>query len=59
MTNEMQIYLDILAETIIGFNGLTLQSKINNSAYCDSEEDDSESDTKSDQLVDTHTIDGK
>ena len=38
--NERQIPLEILAETIKGFNGLTIQSTINNSAYYDSEEDD-------------------
>ena len=38
--NERQISLDILAETIKGFKGLTLQSTINNSAYYHSEEDD-------------------
>ena len=38
--NERQIYSGIQAETLKGFNGLTLQSTINNSAYYHSEEDD-------------------
>ena len=40
MTNERRIYSDIMAETIKGFNGLTIQSTMNDSTYCDSEEDD-------------------
>ena len=48
--------MEILAETL---KGLTLHSKINNSAYYDSDEDDVESDPKSDPLVATHTSDGK
>ena len=56
--NERQISSDILAETIKGFNGFTLQSTINNSAYYYSEENDAEIDPKSDQLVATHTSDG-
>ena len=59
VTNERRIYLVVLAETIKVFKGLTLQSKINNSAYYNSDEDDAESDTKSNQLVATHTSDGK
>ena len=46
-----RICLDILAETIKVFNGLRIQSTMNNSIYCDSEEDDTESNPK----VDTHT----
>ena len=42
--NERQITSDILAETINGFKGLTLQSRINDSKYYHSEEDDIESD---------------
>ena len=41
VTIERRITLDILAETIRGFNGLTIQSTINDSAYYNSEEDDS------------------
>ena len=33
VTNERQIYSDILAETIKVFNGLIIQSTINDSAY--------------------------
>ena len=57
VTNERQISLNILAETIKGFNGLTIQSTINDSLYYDSDEDDAESDQKSDSLVATHTSD--
>ena len=57
VTNERQISSDILEETIKGFKGLTLQSTINDSAYYNSDEDDAESDLKSDQLVSTHTSD--
>ena len=38
--NERRISSDILAETIKVFNGLTIQSTINDSEYYDSEEDD-------------------
>ena len=51
--------MDIMEETIKGFNGLTIQSTINNSAYYNSEEDDAESDPTIDQFVDTHISDGK
>ena len=57
--NERQIPLDILAEIVKGFKGLTLHSKINNSGYNNSDKDDAESDQKSDQLVATHTSDRK
>ena len=57
--NERQIYSDSLAETINGFKRLTLQSTINDSADYHSDENDAESDLNSDQLVDTHTSDGK
>ena len=57
--NERQISLDILAEMIKGFKGLTLQSTMNYSAYYHSDENDAKSDPKSDELVDTHSSDGK
>ena len=57
MTNERQISSNILAETIKEFNGLMIQSTINDSAYYDSEEDDAKNDPKSDSLVATHTSD--
>ena len=57
-TNERRISSEILAETIKLFNGLTIQSKINDSVYSNSEEDVAESDPKSDPLVATHTSDG-
>ena len=44
------------AETL---KGLTLHSTINDSAYYNLDEDDAESDPKSDPLVDNHTSDGK
>ena len=44
---------------ITGFNRLTLQSTINDSAENHSNQNDAESDPKSDQLVATHTSDGK
>ena len=59
VTNERRIYLDILAETIKGFKGLTLEPTINNSAYYHSEKNDAKSDPKSDPFVATHTSDGK
>ena len=59
VTNKRRISLDILAETIKIFNGLTLQSPINDSTYYISDKDDREGDLKSDQLVATHTRDGK
>ena len=48
ISNESQISSKILAEIIKGFKGFTLQSKIYNSLYYHSEEDDAESDTNSD-----------
>ena len=57
--NERRIYSDILAEMIKVFNRLTLRSTIKYSGYYNSDEDDAESDTNSDQLVATHTSDGK
>ena len=59
ITNERRIYSDILAETIKVFKRLALQSTINDSAYYNLDEDDAESDPKSDQLLATHTSDGK
>ena len=58
MKNEKRISSDILAEKIKGFNGLTIQSTSNDSAYYNSEEDDAESDPTSDQKEATHTSDG-
>ena len=55
--NERRIYSYILAETIYFLNELTIQSTINDSKYNNSEEDDAESDPKSDSLVATHTSD--
>ena len=55
MTNKSKIYLNILAETIKGFKGLTLKSTINDSEYYNSEEDVAKSNPKSDPLVSTHT----
>ena len=50
--------MEILAETIKGFNGLMITSTINDSAYYDSEEDDSESDPNRDPKVATYTTNG-
>ena len=58
MTNERRISSDILAETIKLFNGLTIQSTINNSEYYDSEEDDAEIDPSSDPKVNAHNTNG-
>ena len=58
VTNERQISLEIMVKTIKGFNGLTIKSTINNSAYYNSEEDDAESNPNSDPKVATHTSDG-
>ena len=57
--NERQMLSEILAETIKGFKRLTLQSTIKDSAYYNSEDDDAESNPKSNQVVATHTSDGK
>ena len=57
--NERQIYSDSLTETLKGFNRLTLQSTINNYADDHSNKNVAESDPKRDQLVATHTSDGK
>ena len=45
--NERRISSDILAITIRGFNGLALQSTMNDSAYYNSEGDDAEIDPRS------------
>ena len=50
--------MDILAETIKVFNGLTLQSTINDSAYYNSDEYEAESNPKINQLVAIQTSDG-
>ena len=47
--------MDILTETIKGFNGLTIQSTINDCAYYDPEEYNVESDPNRDPKVATHT----
>ena len=53
--NERRISSYILVETIKRFNGLTIQSTINDYAYYNSEEDDTESDTNRDPKVANHT----
>ena len=55
-TSERRNTSDILVETL---KVLALDLKINDSAYCNSYEDDAESNPKSDPLVATHTSDGK
>ena len=55
-TNKRRITSDILGERL---RGLKFYSTINDSAYYNSDRDDAESDPKSDQLVDTHTSEGK
>ena len=57
--NERQISFDIMAERIKIFNGLTLRSTNNDYGYYNLDEDDAESDSKGNQLVATHTSDGK
>ena len=59
VANKRQISLDSLAETIKGFNRLTLDSTINDYADDHSNKNVAESDPKSDPLVDTHTSDRK
>ena len=59
VANERQISSDILTETIKGFNRLTLQSTINDSADDHSNKNFAKSDPKSDPLVTTHTSDRK
>ena len=55
LKNERQISSNIMAETIKVFNGLTIQSTINDSTFYDSEEDDTESDLNRNPKVATHT----
>ena len=43
-TDERHMSLDILAETIKQFKGLTLQSTIKDAVYYNSDKDDAESD---------------
>ena len=57
--NERRITSDILAEKLKVLKRLMLHSTINNSAYYNSDEDDAESDPKSDPLVATRTSDRK
>ena len=57
VTHERRISLDVLSETIKVFNGLTLQSTINNSAYYNSDGNYAERYSKGDQLAATHTSD--
>ena len=57
LTNKRQIYLKILAEMIKEFNGMTIQSTINESLYYDSQKDDAKSDPKINSLVGTHISD--
>ena len=58
LANERRISPDILTETIKGFNRLTLQSKIINSADDHSNKNVDKSDPKKDPLVSTNTSDG-
>ena len=57
--NERRITSEILAEMIKVFKELTLQPKINDSAYYNSDKNYTESDPKIDPLVATHTSDRK
>ena len=57
--NKRQIPLNIMAEMIKIFKGLTLDSTINNSKYYHFEEDDAESDPNSDPKVNTTASNGK
>ena len=59
LPKERQISYGILAETLKGFKGLTLQSTINNFVYYNSEEDDVESNPNRDPKVATHVSDRK
>ena len=54
-----EFFWGILVETIKGFKGLTLKSKINDSAYYHSEDDEAEIDPNSDPKLATHTSDGR
>ena len=57
--NERRIYSDSLTETLKGFNILKLQETISDSAYDHSDKNDARSDPKINQVVATHTSDGK
>ena len=59
VTNERWISSEIIKEKIKGFNGLTIQSTINDSAYYDSDEDDAEIDPNSKPKVANHNSDRK
>ena len=59
VANERRISSESLTETSEGFNRFTLQSKINDSVDDHSNKNVTESDPKSDPLVETHTSDGK
>ena len=59
VANERRISLGSLTEMLKGFNRLTLQSTINDSADDHSNKNVAKSDPKSDPLVATHTSDGK
>ena len=58
VTNERQISMGILVETIKLFNGLAIQSTINNCAHYNSEEDDAKKDPNSDAKLVTHITNG-
>ena len=59
VTNERRISLDSLTETLKGFNRLTLQSTINDSAFDHSNKNVTKSEPKGDHLISTHTNDRK
>ena len=59
VANERRISLDSITETLKRFNILTLQSTINNSSDDHLNRNVAESDPKRDQLIDTHTSDGR
>ena len=59
VANERRISLGSLTEMLKGFNRLTLQSTINDSADDHYNKNVAKGDQKSDPLVDTHTSDGK
>ena len=59
VANERRISSESLTEMLEGFNRLTLQSTINNSADDHSNKNVAKSDQKSDPLVNNHTSDGK
>ena len=57
--NERWTSLDMLAETMKGFNRLTLNSSTNDSAGDHSDKNDANNNQKSNQVVGTHTSDKK